>query len=261
MKHELKNRHGLRIVGDLEKPKGEIRGTFIVQHGWGGNRNKVTIQTVKNALLDAGFQTFNFDSTHSFGESDGDFEQSTMTTFRDDFIDVTHWAQQQDWFIGPLGVSGHSKGGYAAVYYAEQFPDTVKYIVSIAPVVSGELSFEAYKKYRPDELNQWKSAGVLERVGKDGNIKRQHWRQMEERLNHNLLPDAGAITMPTLFIVGSEDQSCPPDHVQMLFDAIPSAQKNFHLIPDAPHSFYEKTEQDECARAITDWLTSIPTPM
>ena len=75
-KMELANRNGLKIVGVLESKNEAPRGTCIVQHGWGGHRDKDTVQAIKNAFLDAGFQTFNFDATHSFGESDSDFEQS-----------------------------------------------------------------------------------------------------------------------------------------------------------------------------------------
>jgi len=35
-KIELKNRKGLKIVGVLETPKGEIKGTCVVIHGYGG---------------------------------------------------------------------------------------------------------------------------------------------------------------------------------------------------------------------------------
>jgi len=251
---KLKNRKGLNIVGDLEKPAGEIRGTCIVQHGWGGHRKKPTIQTVKNAFLNAGFQTFIFDTTNSFGESDGDFEKSTLGQFAEDFEDVTKWAQEQEWFIGPLAVTGHSKGGYSAARYAEKYPDEVGYVVPIAPVVSGTLSFETHKKHKPEELKKWEEEGVLERVGKEGDIKRQHWYQMEERLNHDLLPDANKLTMPTLLIVGSEDTSCPPEHIKMLFDAIPDGNKEMYIIEGAPHSYYEKTEQDECRITIEEWL-------
>lgn len=161
----LQNRKGLKIVGVLENPAGEIKGTCVVQHGWGGHKDKPTVQTMKNAFLESGFQTFNFDATHSYGESDGDFEQSTLGSFWEDLEDVTKWVQEQDWFVGPLALTGHSKGGYAVTRYAEEHPDEVSYLVPVAPVVSGKMSYEAAKKYRPEEFEKWKKEGVIERVG------------------------------------------------------------------------------------------------
>ena len=64
-KLDLQNRKGLKIVGVLEKPSREIKGTCVVQNGWGGHKDKPTVQAMKNAFLEAGFQTFNFDTTHS----------------------------------------------------------------------------------------------------------------------------------------------------------------------------------------------------
>lgn len=253
-KMELANRNGLKIVGVLESRNNTPRGTCIVQHGWGGHRDKDTVQAIKNAFLDADFQTFNFDATHSFGESDGDFEQSTLGTFWEDFEDVANWVKKQDWFIAPLAVTGHSKGGYAATRYAEEYPEEVGFAVPVAPVISGELSFEAHKENDPEALAKWEKEGTLTRVGSEGDVKVQHWSQMIERLNHDLLKKGSALTMPILFVVGSEDTSCPPKHIQKLFDVIPNGNKDFQIIQGVPHSFHKKDEQEACKKVIEDWL-------
>ena len=255
----LKNRKGQTIVGDLEKPAGDIRGTCIVQHGWGGNRNRETVQAIKQGFLDSGFQTFNFDTTNSFGESDGDFEKSTLGLHWEDLEDVVKWAQQQEWFKEPLALTGHSKGGYAVARYAEEYPDEVAYLAPIAPVVSGKLSFEAYEKFQPDFLKEWKEKGVIEKEGKQGNVRREHWFQMEERLDHDLLPKAGNLTMPTLIVVGSEDHSCPLEHMEILKSKMPQGEVEIAVIEGAPHSYYKESEQMACTDAIKTWLSRVVT--
>ena len=255
-KLELKNRKGLNIVGVLETPATNSKGTCIVQHGWGGHRNKVTTQAIKNGFLEAGFQTFNFDTTHSFGESEGNFEQSTLGSFWEDFEDVVTWVKKQDWFVAPLALTGHSKGAYSAVRYAEEYPDDVGFVVPVAPVVSGELSFEAHKESNPEDFAKWEKEGVLVREGSEGDTKIQHWSTMLERLNHNLIPNAFKLTMPILFIVGSEDTSCPPKHILKLLEAIPEGKKSIEIIQGAPHSFHKKEELENCTNLIKDWLTN-----
>lgn len=250
----LKNRKGENVVGVLEKPIGDILGTCVVQHGWGGHRNEATVQAMKKAFLQSGFQTFNFDTTNSFGESDGDFEKSTLGLHAEDLEDVTKWVQNQAWFVGPLALTGHSKGAYAVARYAEMYPEKVSYLVPVAPVVSGELSFEANQKNNLEEFTQWKDEGVLVRIGSEGDKKVQHWFQFEERLNHNLLEEAPKLTMPTLIVVGSEDTKCPPDHQQKLFEAIPEGVKQLSVINNAPHSFNKEHEQKECTDIIRDWM-------
>ena len=255
-KIELTNRKGQKIVGVLEKPEGTIRGTCVVQHGWGGNRDKPTVQAMKSAFLESGFQTFNFDATNTFGESDGDYEKSTLGLHWEDLEDVVKWVQKQEWFKGPLALTGHSKGGYAVVRYAEEYPNEVSYLAPVAPVISGKLSFEAMEEREPRALKEWKEKGVREYVSeKTGKLKRNHWFQMEERLNHDLLPNAHKLTMPTLLIVGSKDTSCPEKHTRILFDAMPDGNKKIAIIDGAPHSYYEKPEQEDCISAIKDWLS------
>ena len=253
-KFEIKNRKGLKIVGVLEKSEGIIKGTCIVQHGWGGNRNKLTVQVIKNSFLESGFQTFNFDTTNSFGESDGDFEKSTLGSFYEDLEDVVKWVQKQEWFISPLALTGHSKGGYTILKYGEEYPEEVSYIVPIAPVVSGKLSFEKYEKNNPEELEKWNKDGFRIRIGKEGNVRKEHFYQMEERLNHDLIPKVSNLSMPILIIVGSKDDSCPLEHQEILFNAIPDGNKTLEVIEGAPHSFNEISEQERCKSIIKIWL-------
>ena len=250
----LKNRKNQNIVGLLEKPAGEIKGTAVLQHGWGGNKEKSTIQAIKEGFHQAGFQTFNFDTTNGSGESDGDFEKSTLGLHWEDLEDVVKWSQDQDWFSKPLALSGHSKGGYAVARYVEDHPDEVDYLVPVAPVVSGKLSFEASEMKDSEALRKWKEEGV-QVTERDGFVKRKHWFQMEERLQHDLLPNAGVVMIPTLFIVGSEDTSCTAGHVQQLCDAIGAEDKQLHIIEGAPHSYYENSEQEECTQVISEWLS------
>lgn len=253
---ELKNRHGLKIVGVMETKTEIPKGTAVLQHGWGSNRNKDTIQAIKNGFLDGGFQTFNFDATHSSGESEGDFQRSTLATFTEDFEDVANWVQEQDWFVAPLAVSGHSKGGYAAIRYATDNPHKVDLVVPVAPVISGKLSFEAYEERDPVEFANWQKEGVLVNVDANGKTKVKNWSQMLERLQHDLIPKATNLTMPILFIVGSEDMHCPPKHVKQLFDAIPGNKKYLEIIPNTPHSLHKKEERDACISIIKNWLVT-----
>ena len=251
----LKNRKGQNIVGLFEKPEGKIKGTAVLQHGWGGNKEKPTIQSVKRGFHDAGFQTFNFDATNTFGESDGDYEKSTLGLHWEDLEDVVKWAQKQEWFSKPLALSGHSKGGYAVARYVEEHPEEVDYLVPVGPVISGELSFAAARKRDPEALKKWEEEGV-QISESNGVVKKKHWFQMEERLRHDLLPNAQNIKIPMLIIVGSEDTSCSPEHMQLLIDAVSSEDKQLHIIEGEPHSYYEKSEQDDCTQAITKWLSS-----
>ncbi|MFW5853268.1 MAG: alpha/beta hydrolase family protein [Patescibacteria group bacterium] len=252
----LQNRKNQKIVGVLEKPIEEIKGICIVQHGYSGFKEQDHIQVMKDVFLENGFIVFNFDTTNSFNESDGEFIDSTLGLHYEDLEDVVKWVQKQGWFQKPLAITGHSMGGYAVARYAEKYSDEVDLLVPVAPVVSGELSFEAHERFEPGALEQWKQEGIKETTSSSrlGVVKRMTWESMAERLNHNLLSNADKITMPTLLIVGSKDQSCPPDHIKQLFDAIPEGCKDFELIEGAPHTYRSKEDLEAIKVAVDNWL-------
>lgn len=255
-KLKLKNRKEQTIVGVLEQPTAGSKGTCVIQHGWGGNKERPTVQAIKRAFLELGFQTFAFDTTNASGESDGDYEQSTLGLHWEDLEDVVKWVQKQDWFIGPLALSGHSMGGYAVARYAEDYPNQVSYLVPVAPVVSGKLSFAEHNKHDPESFKTWKEKGFRKRIKSNGKPATERWFQMEERLKHNLLPNAGKLTMPTLLLVGSKDTSCF-DQTQALYDHLPEENKTLQIIEDAPHSFSTKKDLASCSNHIKTWLQNL----
>lgn len=63
--------------------------------------------------------------------------------------------------------------------------------------------------------------------------------------------------MPTLIVVGQKDGGTPPEHVKQLFDVLPDGKKEYHVIPNAPHTF--RSEEDLAAlKAIFDtWLAKL----
>lgn len=252
----LQNRKGQKIVGVLEKPTGEVIGTCIVQHGYSGYKEQDHIQAVKDAFLENGFITFNFDTTNSFNESDGKFIDATLGLHYEDLEDVVKWVQKQEWFQKPFALTGHSMGGYAVARYAEEYSDEVDLLVPVAPVVSGELSFEAHERFEPGDLEKWKQEGVKETTSnsRPGVIKQMTWESMAERLDHDLLPKADKLVMPVLLVVGSEDKSCPPDHVKKLFDSIPGDKKEFKLIEGAPHTYRDEQDLRAVKSEIDSWI-------
>ena len=161
-KLSLKNRKGQTIIGVLEKPENSIKGTCVIEHGYGGFKEQDQIQAIKDAFLENGFVTFNFDATNSFNESDGEFIEATLGLHYKDLEDVAKWTQKQNWFRKPLALTGHSMGGYAVTRYAEEYPDEVDYLIPVAPVISGKLSFEAHERFSPGDLETWKKKGIKE---------------------------------------------------------------------------------------------------
>ncbi len=255
-KLELKNRKDQKIVGNLERPVGEVVGTCIVQHGYSGFKEQPSVQALKNAFLNNGFITFTFDTTNSFGESDGKFEDARLGLHAEDLEDVVAWAKEQDWFIKPLALIGTSMGGYSVLSYCEKYPEEIAYCVSHAPVVSGKLHKEAKEETEPGLLKEWEETGWRETKSssKPDLVKRSPWDLMVEYMNHDLLPNAEKLTMPILLIAGTADTAVLTKHIKILFDAIPEGNKEMKVLEGLPHTPRAEEELNNLRTTIEEWV-------
>lgn len=256
-KISIKNRLGLQLTVTVE-PAANTVGLVFVMPGLGGTRLRPHLQAIGDAFFENNISVVRFDTTNSFGESDGRYEDGTTTSYYHDLEDVIAWAAQQPWYQEPFWLTGHSLGGLGVALYAEAHPEKVKALAPISPVVSGKLSLEARQKNDPEGLQRWQETGWDEQpsVAVPGLVKRLPWSHMEDRLQYDLLPRVDKLMMPVLLVVGELDTSTPPDQVRLLYDALPGP-KTFHLIPNAPHTFRDPTHLAELKNTVSEWIAGL----
>ncbi|KKR70163.1 MAG: hypothetical protein UU13_C0012G0009 [Candidatus Nomurabacteria bacterium GW2011_GWB1_40_7] len=255
-KFAIKNRKGLKIVGEILKPENSIGLSFVL-HGLGGFKGQSHIKVLADTLFEHNYTVINFDATNSIGESGGKYEDATMQNHYEDLVDTINWSKTQNWYKEPFVLTGHSLGGHAVARYAEDYPKEVKVVFPFAAVFSGQDNLEASYRFSPEETKEWKEAGWRTRVSnsKVGTTLRLPWSHMEERLKHDLKPNVGHITMPILFVVGENDTACPPDHQKKFYDLLPkNTEKEFHIIKEAPHTFHELEHLNQLKEIFNNWL-------
>ncbi len=250
----IKNRKEQNVSVIVEQTENQ-NGLAFVMHGLGGFKEQNHIITIANAFQERGFTVVRFDTTNTFGESDGKYEDATITNYYEDLEDVISWAKDQVWYQELFALSGHSLGGICTALFAERYPEKVLALAPISPVVSGQLSVEAHKRFKPDDFMRWEKTGWKEEqsVSRPGVIKRLPWTHIIDRLQYDLLPKASKLTMPVLLIVGENDTATPPDQVGILFNALPG-EKEFHVIKNAPHTFREKEHLGEIRSLFLNWI-------
>jgi pimeloyl-ACP methyl ester carboxylesterase len=252
MKTFIKNRDNKKIAVVVDE-KQNSKGLVFVMHGLGGFKEQPHIQTFADAFRENDFTVVLFDTTHTYGESEGLYEDATTTNYYEDLEDVISWAKTQTWYKEPFWLVGHSLGGISTALYAERHPNEVKALAPISTVVSGELSVET-KKSR-GKLDEWKRTGWLiqESESKPGLIKKLKWAEMEDRMKYDLLPEANKLTMSVLLIVGDKDDGTPPEHQKILFDKLPG-KKEMHVIKNAPHTFRDSEHLAEIKIIFDKWI-------
>lgn len=259
MDYTITNRHEQHVVVLIEEVQAP-RGIAIVAHGTGGYKEQLHIAAMAQACKDAGYTTVRYDATDSLGASGGRYEEATTGGYYEDLEDVAAWVREQSWASGPLVLAGQSMGGYAVLRYAQLHPGAVQAVIGAAPVVSGRHSMQAHAEHNAAMLATWQATGWREEVSvsRPGRVKRLPWSHMEERQQHDLLPDVAKLAnLPVLLIVGDQDTTTPTKHTEELYDAIPGDNKQLHIMAGAPHNFRKEHELQELQQVINNWLAII----
>jgi len=251
----IKNRHGLKVVVQIEKPENPIGLTFMA-HGLGGFKEQPHIRAFAQSFLDNNYTVVSFDTTNSFGESEGDLRQATTTNYHEDLEDVIAWAPKQAWYQEPFFLCGHSQGSMSSVLYAEKHPEKVKALAPISVTISGRLYFETFAS-KPEVLADWEKTGWRTYTGYSSGLEKTiSWEYMSDMLKYDLLDGADKLTMPVLLVTGEFDDGCPPRHQEILFKALPGP-KELHIIPGAPHTFRTPEDMKAVADIIDKWLKTL----
>ncbi len=250
----IKNRKGEKIVVVVEEAP-EQKGLAFVMHGLGGFKEQPHIQTFAQAFKDKNYTVVLFDATNSIGESDGKYEDATVTNYYADLEDVISWAKTQSWFKEPFCLTGHSLGGFCVAYYAANHPSEVRAVAPISALISGELSIIAHG---PEEIDNWRKTGwkIAPSLSRPGLVKKLKWSHMEDRLKYDLLKEADKLTMPVLLIVGENDESIPPEHQRLLYEKLPG-KKELHIIKGAEHTFRDENSLREIREIMGRWVEKI----
>ena len=248
----IKNRKNQNVSVLIEKANNQ-KGLAFVMHGLSGFKEQPHIETFARAFRENNYTVVRFDTTNTFGESDGNYADATTTNYYEDLEDVINWSKTQDFYQEPFILCGHSLGAVCSALYAENYPEKVKALAPISTVISGKLSVAREGK---EKLEEWEKTGWQIINYPDGRVKKLKWSHIPDRLKYDLLPKVDTLTMPVLMIVGELDQPTPPEHQQILFDKLPG-KKELHVIKNAPHTFRDEEHLKEIYQIMDKWIKSL----
>lgn len=249
------NRRELKIVTNVyvQDPS---KGLVFIMHGLGGYKEQPHLTAFAEVFLDHGYTVVKFDTTNSFGESGGFYENASVTSYREDLEDVINWAKGEDWYKEPYILVGHSLGGISSILHAQKYPNEIAALAPISTVVSGKTYKETYTH---EQLENWEKTGWFSKPSKSkpGRIKNLKWSFIKDIEKYDVIPEIEKISMPVLLIVGDKDTTTFPRHQRILFDSIRGSRKEFHLIEGAPHSFVDNAHLDEIRQIFDRWIRKV----
>ena len=180
-KEFIKNRKGQKVAVLIEQNKNS-KGLVFIMHGLSGYKEQPHIEVMAEAFKGNCYTTVRFDTTNSFGESDGQYEDATTTNYYEDLEDLIAWSSKQTWYEEPFVLVGHSSGSMCILLYAEKYPKKIKALAPISCAINDNLK---EKLYRDESLKDWREKGIKESTSYSGKLKRLKWNFMVDAANHD----------------------------------------------------------------------------
>lgn len=213
----LKNSNGKNIIGVIDKPNcSEKMPCIIYCHGLSGNRMEHNFMFVK---IERSLEKFNivsirFDFTGS-GESDGDFENMTLSSEIKDCQSVLKFARTLDYIDqNNINILGFSMGGAISLVLCSKYQEKIKNAIFISPAINLYDIF--IHEIRGKVLQSFLKYGLFIIDGKL--LKRT---AIEDVHKYNFYECAKNVHQNILIVQGDEDRSVPPVYSTALKDIIP----------------------------------------
>ncbi|WP_435198584.1 alpha/beta hydrolase [Janibacter sp. GS2] len=128
---------GESLVGSLDRPPKEPEAYALMAHCFSGGRNHPATRRVSAALCERGVAVLRFDFT-GFGDSGGEFAESTFTSNVADIVRAADWMRAEH---GPPSLLiGHSLGGAAVIPAAREVPEVTAVVTIGAPDDPGHVA-------------------------------------------------------------------------------------------------------------------------
>ena len=253
--HKPANRHDEEMGVVLTYPDDTPHGMAVLQHGLAGSSDHPLMQALGRTFAEAGYTVVNMDATNSLNTSEGELKDFTIKRHYEDLEDCLEWAAEQSFYKAPYIVAGHSMGGFSVLHHAAHYPVLTSAAIAIAPVTSGVNLLNAWREYSPEEYEQWRREGYLEKVSLADPSRTGHvpWEAWKEWLLHTLYPIAPDMIMPTFFIHASDDVRIPPDHLERFITHVPEP-KTYEVLEEGGHSFEDIEARKALLDKIAAWL-------
>ncbi len=199
------------------EPDGESRGTVLLAHGWGRNRDRMVNRARMFGSM--GYTTV-IHSARDHGNSSSRFVMNALS-FAEDIETVI------DWIGEPVILYGHSAGSGAAILAAARRPENIQMLFL-------EASY-AYTRPALLSLYRWFNSLVGTLLGPMILFwMNLYYRGALDQLSPARL--APSVTAPVMLIHGEKDRRFPATFARTLHRSFKPGQSTLFIAPGAGHS-------------------------
>lgn len=233
-----------KLVGIVNKSNNKD-WILIMAHGFSSNKNTKNFVKLSELLVKKNISTLRFDFW-GHGESDGKFENITITEAVDDILNAIKFVKEQGY--KNVGLLGSSFGGISSIIATSKTND-LSFLALKSPVSD---YWELEKgRYTQEQLDEWKLNGVRE-YEDDGKLMKLNWSFVEDFKNNHAYEVAKNIKIPTLIVHGDSDDDVPHTQSQKLVSILPNAE--LITIKGANHRYTEGDHAEQMLKAFYDFV-------
>lgn len=246
------NKDEEQLAGRLELPLDQEPHNFaIFAHCFTCTKNLTAIKNVGRALTDAGFAVLRFDFT-GLGESEGDFENTNFSGNVEDLVEAANFLEKN--FKAPTLMIGHSLGGAAAIFAADQIAS----IKAVAVINSPSDPSHVRHLLKDSAMEIAKNGKAKVNLGGiDFTIKKQFLEDLE---NKSLVDIVGNFKKALLILHSPQDTTVGINNAEEIYNAA-HHPKSFVSLDGVDHLLSRKEDSSYVGKVIAGWApryVSIP---
>ncbi len=246
MKISFTNKEGLNLSAFLDLPKSRaIKGYALFAHCFTCSKSLSAVRQISKALTEEGIGLLRFDFT-GLGHSEGDFADSNFSSNIDDLLSAA--AFLQDHYRAPALLIGHSLGGAAVIFAAQQI-SSVRAVATIgAPFGPGHV--QHLFDHKIDEI-QTSGAAEVNIGGRPFLVKRQFLEDIAQANPNKIL---NALEVALLILHAPQDRIVSIDNASKIYLAAPHP-KSFISLDGADHLLSDKRDSSYAGQVIATWAS------
>ncbi len=236
------NRKNQKLSAFIHKPTKQTNKIIIFAHSFKGDKDSdyIAVDFAKH-ISNKGYALIRFDCFGT-GESEGNFEDSSIITQIEDLQDVIKYAKS----LGYLDICliGLSMGTSVSIM---AYDNSIKCVILWSPVFSHLSLFERYREEVYTKGRAIDGSYITKKKFIIGKKMLDSFKDIE--ISSNL----AKIRCPLLAIIGSEDRNISEKRAQEFMKMIPSGNK-LEVIQGGDHDFLIKKAKKKVIELSADFI-------
>lgn len=242
----FENRDGQKLTGILAFPPDQHPQHFaIFAHCFTCTKNLTAIVNISRALTLAGIAVLRFDFT-GLGESEGEFADTNFSGNVDDLLDAAAYLDET--YQAPSLLIGHSLGGSACIFAADELPSVNAVAVIGAPADPAHV--KNLLKSGREQIERSGSA-VVNIGGRDFKIKKQFLDDLE---NKPLKKIVRHFKKALMILHSPQDKIVGIDNAEEIYTAA-FHPKSYVSLDGADHLLSNKDDSRYAGEIIAVWVS------